>query len=162
MSKNDIRTMIFNLILKAFFTSLLAFNQLACIIVSIPTMMFHCFQINSFLLLSCNTRTDSFLDYQRFLNLTYELRKLLSNQLLLRTQEQRRISQEVSPIRMITGKGLPWNSHCGSGRLKICLLSMRMQVWSVASITGLRIRRCPELGCRSQIQLESGITVALA
>lgn len=38
--------------------------------------MFQCFQINPFLLLSCNTGTDYFLSYQWFLNLTFELEKL--------------------------------------------------------------------------------------
>lgn len=38
--------------------------------------MFQCFQINPFLLLSCNTGTDSFLSYQWFLNVTFELGKL--------------------------------------------------------------------------------------
>ena len=36
-----------------------------------------------------------------------------------------------------------------------------MQVRSLASLSGLRIRRCRELGCRSQIQLGSYIAVAV-
>jgi len=33
---------------------------------------------------------------------------------------------------------------------------LRMQVWSSASLSGLKIRRCPELWCRSQTRLGSG------
>ena len=42
------------------------------------------------------------------------------------------------------------------------LASMRMQVWSLTSISGLRIRHCPELWCRSQIWLESCVAVVYA
>ena len=31
---------------------------------------------------------------------------------------------------------------------------MRMQVWSLASLSGLRIWHCHELWCRSQLQLD--------
>ena len=37
-----------------------------------------------------------------------------------------------------------------------------MQVLSLASLGGLRIQGCHELWCRSQMQLESGIAVAVA
>ena len=36
---------------------------------------------------------------------------------------------------------------------------MRMQVRSRASFSGLRIRHCHKLQCRSQIQLRSGVAV---
>ena len=38
---------------------------------------------------------------------------------------------------------------------------MRMQVRSLPSLRGLRIRRCRELGCRSQMQLGSNVAVAV-
>ena len=38
---------------------------------------------------------------------------------------------------------------------------MRMQVRSLAALNGLRIRCCPELWCRSQMWLGSGIAVAV-
>ena len=37
---------------------------------------------------------------------------------------------------------------------------MRLSVWSLASLNGLRIQCCCELCCRSQTQLGSGIAVA--
>ena len=37
---------------------------------------------------------------------------------------------------------------------------MRTQVWSLASLSGLKIQCCPELWCRSQMQHGSGIAVA--
>ena len=39
---------------------------------------------------------------------------------------------------------------------------MRLQVQPLASLSGLRIRRCHELWCRSQTQLGYGIAVAVA
>ena len=44
---------------------------------------------------------------------------------------------------------------------QIQLGTMRLQVRSLASISGLRIRRCQELWCRSQTWLGSGIAVAV-
>ena len=38
---------------------------------------------------------------------------------------------------------------------------MRMCVWSLASLSRLRIQRCHELWCRSQTQLRSGIAMAV-
>ena len=38
----------------------------------------------------------------------------------------------------------------------------RLQVWSLVSLSGLRIQLCHELWCRSQTELGSGIAVALA
>ena len=39
---------------------------------------------------------------------------------------------------------------------------MRLRVWSLALVSGLRIGRCRELWCRSQTQLGSSVAVALA
>ena len=44
----------------------------------------------------------------------------------------------------------------------IWLGTMRLPVWSVASLSELRIQRCYELWCRSQIWLRSGISVVKA
>ena len=45
--------------------------------------------------------------------------------------------------------------------LRTQLVSMRMQVWSLASLSGLRIRHCCELWSRSQTQLGSQVAVAV-
>ena len=45
---------------------------------------------------------------------------------------------------------------------QIRLGTMRLWVQSLASLSGLRIRRCHELWCRLQTWLESGVAVALA
>ena len=45
---------------------------------------------------------------------------------------------------------------------QIRLGAMRLQVPSQASISGLRIRGCCELCCRSQTRLGSGMAVAVA
>ena len=37
----------------------------------------------------------------------------------------------------------------------------KMWVWSLASLSGLRIRHCCELWCRSQTQLRPGVAVAV-
>ena len=47
-------------------------------------------------------------------------------------------------------------------RLRTQLVSMRMQVQTLAPLGGLRIQHCHERWCRSQIQLGSGIAVAVA
>ena len=46
-------------------------------------------------------------------------------------------------------------------RKQIRLGTMRLQVQSLASLSGLRIRCCRELWCRLQIQLRSGVAVAM-
>ena len=46
-------------------------------------------------------------------------------------------------------------------RKQIWLASMRMQVRSLASVSGLRIWRCHELWCRSQTRLGSDVAVAV-
>ena len=45
---------------------------------------------------------------------------------------------------------------------RIQLGTMRLQVRSLASLRGLRIQRCRELGCRLQMWLGSGVAVAVA
>ena len=45
---------------------------------------------------------------------------------------------------------------------QIQLGSMRLQVRSLASLSGLRIPSCCELWCRSQTQLRSGVAVTVA
>ena len=45
---------------------------------------------------------------------------------------------------------------------RIQLVTTRLRVGSQASLSGLRIRRCRELWCRSKTWLGSGIAVALA
>ena len=44
---------------------------------------------------------------------------------------------------------------------RIWLGTMRLQVWSLASLSGLRIQRCRELWCRLQTWLGSGVAVAV-
>ena len=46
-------------------------------------------------------------------------------------------------------------------RKQISLASMRTQLRSLASLSGLRIQHCCELWCRLQTQLGSGIAVAV-
>ena len=43
----------------------------------------------------------------------------------------------------------------------IRLESTKMRVWPLASLSGLRIRPCHELWCRSHTRLESGVAVAV-
>ena len=47
-------------------------------------------------------------------------------------------------------------------RKQIYLVTMRFQVWPLASLIGLRIWHCPELWCRSQMQLGSCVAVVQA
>ena len=47
-------------------------------------------------------------------------------------------------------------------RKRMRLGTMRLWVRSLASLNGLRTRRCHELWCRSQTRLGSGVAVALA
>ena len=44
---------------------------------------------------------------------------------------------------------------------RIPLVSLRLQVQSLASLGGLRIQRSQEPQCRSQIQLGSGVAMAV-
>ena len=45
---------------------------------------------------------------------------------------------------------------------QIRIETMRLQVWSLASLSGLRIQHCRELQCRWQTRLGSDVAVALA
>ena len=55
-----------------------------------------------------------------------------------------------------------WEFPLWLSRLKTWLVSMRMQVWSLASLSELRIWYCHELWCRLQTQFGSGIAVVKA
>ena len=56
---------------------------------------------------------------------------------------------------------ISWSSHCGSlGTNR--LVSMRMHIQSLASLSGLRTWCCCELWCRSQMRLGSWVAVAVA
>ena len=46
-------------------------------------------------------------------------------------------------------------------RLRTCLVSLKMLVQSLASLSGLSIQHCPKLWCGLQIQFSSGIAVAM-
>ena len=58
-----------------------------------------------------------------------------------------------------------WNLIAGvlpvAQQKHIWLVSMRVQVRSLASLSGLRIWHCHEVRCRSQAQLRSGVAVAV-
>ena len=41
------------------------------------------------------------------------------------------------------------------------IVYMRTRVWSLASLSGLKIRHCHELWCRLQMRLGSGVSVAV-
>ena len=58
----------------------------------------------------------------------------------------------------IFGRGIPIMAQ----RKLILLASMRTQVRSLASFSGLRIRCCHELWCRSETRLGSRVAVVLA
>ena len=45
--------------------------------------------------------------------------------------------------------------------VKNLLVNVRMQIQSPALLSGLRIRRCCELWCRSHTRLRSGVSVAV-
>ena len=63
------------------------------------------------------------------------------------------ITQDVN-----TYTGVPMMAQCK----RIWLGTMRLQVQSLASLSGLRIQCCRELWCTSQTWLGSGVAVALA
>ena len=46
-------------------------------------------------------------------------------------------------------------------RLRTLLVPMRMWVWSLASLSGLRVWRCHEVQCRSKMQLSSSVALAM-
>ena len=53
-----------------------------------------------------------------------------------------------------------WSSHCGTAEM-IQLVTMRLQVQSLALLSGLRILCCCELWCRSKKQLGSCVAMAV-
>ena len=59
-------------------------------------------------------------------------------------------------IKMNMGRGVPIVAQREQSSVQ--LVSMRMQVQSLALLNGLRIH---DLWCRSQMQLESGVVVAM-
>ena len=64
---------------------------------------------------------------------------------------------KILKIKKIQGEQfLSWLS-----RLRIRLVSMRMQVQSLALLSGLKIRYCHELWCRSQTRLGSLVAMAV-
>jgi len=50
----------------------------------------------------------------------------------------------------------------GSAGWEPDMVSVRMQVWSPASFSGLRVWRCHKLWCRLQMQLRSNVATAVA
>ena len=55
-----------------------------------------------------------------------------------------------------------WEFPLWLSKLRTGLVSVRTRIQSLASVSGLRIQRCCQLLCRSQIWLRSGIAMALA
>ena len=53
-----------------------------------------------------------------------------------------------------------WSSHCGTVETN-SIRNHKIAVRSLALLSGLRIRHCCELWCRSQTRLRSGIAVAV-
>ena len=49
---------------------------------------------------------------------------------------------------ILVHKMCAWSSSCGSAGYKYAIVSMRMQVWSLASLNGLWIQHHCELWCR--------------
>ena len=68
--------------------------------------------------------------------------------------------QSIPDFKLIFKNSNDRSSHCGAGQ-QIRLLSMRMQVRSLASLSELRIWHCCEQWCRSQTWLGSLIAVAV-
>ena len=74
------------------------------------------------------------------------------------TQEPETKKEEGLRKAETAGEGAPIMAQQKRTRLA----SMRMRVRSLASLSGLRIRHCPELWCRAQMQLGSAVTMASA
>ena len=78
---------------------------------------------------------------------------ITKRQILYDSTYTRSPEQSNPQHRKVEGRDFPvWLS-----RLRTQLVSMRMQIQSLASFSGLRIRHCHELQCRSQTQLWCGI-----
>ena len=61
--------------------------------------------------------------------------------------------------KIVESKHHMWSSHCCAAEMNLRI--MRLQVWSLPLLSGLRILRCRELWCRSQTQPGSRVAVAL-
>ena len=59
-------------------------------------------------------------------------------------------------------RGKKWSSHCGSADQGPDMVSVRIEVRSLASLSGLRIWHCCKLQHRLKMQLGSGVAVAVA
>ena len=69
----------------------------------------------------------------------------------------RRFASHSSKGRKLVNIHKLWSSHCGT--VQTNLISMRMQVQSLASLGGLRTQCCHDLWCGSQTKLGCGIAV---
>ena len=58
-------------------------------------------------------------------------------------------------------KAMEWGVPIVAQQKRIWLTPMRMQVWSLALLSGLRIQHCHELSCRLQTWFGAGIVVAV-
>ena len=56
---------------------------------------------------------------------------------------------------------VPWSSCCGSAGEEPSIVSLRMWVQSLASLSGLRVWCCHRLQCRSHVGLRSCVAVAV-
>ena len=77
--------------------------------------------------------------------------------------------QEMAVGRMLLGQARPEVLEFNRARVPTVtqwketrLVSMRRRVQSLALLSGLKIQRCRELWCRLQMQLGSGVAVAVA
>ena len=55
-----------------------------------------------------------------------------------------------------------WNSHCGSASYEPNTVSVRIQIQSLALLSGSGIRHCCKLQCMSQKRVGSHVAVAVA
>ena len=87
--------------------------------------------------------------------------KRRSTSLIIRVMQNKTMNYHLTLTRIAIVKkstnGVPIMAQGKRIRLGI----MRLRVPSLASLSGLRIRHCHKLRCRSQIQLGSGIAVAV-
>ena len=84
--------------------------------------------------------------------ITRQVKQLQETKILKRQEEQK---QETRLKRKIIGvPTIPQQQQTQ-------LVSMRTKTGSLTSLRGLRIQHVPELSCRSQMQLGSGVAVAV-
>ena len=72
-------------------------------------------------------------------------------------EKEKKKSPQVTFWKVTVAEGAPVVSQ----QKQIQLVSMRMRVQSLASLSELRIRCCRELWCRLEMQLGSQVAVAL-